>query len=375
MLKSQKSKGNTFKKEKFKKNKTKSGIDYMAPSFIRNHMDLVKVCSNSLFIHNENYYSIVFSYKSDAYEVESINNFMTDLRIIDCSIRFINNYFDESVLMVVSFVNFDVKELDKRVETIISNIEHSANSNKIELTLLDSKKRINKYIDFISKFYEVDTSKSFIDSASSYLASMYDSSKKIIIDNGDDWFKSDVNHKYYRFMSIYKYPYEFVDFDNVLLSLQYIKVVISEMTPISDYNFVKNWDELYVGKEGLIKRIQRNNPDLYEVYSNYVNAKKKKFNDARTYCYLSKTYLIEADTLDELEEVCESFRKLHKSVNNLIHNICFCNDALLNVCGGLSNHYSLSNVLIKSKEIGKFLIPYKKENENNLEMLKNYFMN
>ena len=48
MLKKKKSKSNTFKKESFKKNKTKQGIDYVAPNFIRLNMDLVKVYSNGL---------------------------------------------------------------------------------------------------------------------------------------------------------------------------------------------------------------------------------------------------------------------------------------------------------------------------------------
>ena len=36
--------------------------------------------------------------------------------------------------------------------------------------------------------------------------------KELLVTNDVDYFQSDVNHKYYSFVSIYGYPYEFVDF-------------------------------------------------------------------------------------------------------------------------------------------------------------------
>ena len=370
-----KSSVNVYKKETFKRKKDKQEEYYIAPVFFQKNMDVVKITQSGLFLHNNDYYSFAYKYSLGKNSIEYINNFITDLRITDCNVRVISNFFDDSYIIVVSFRNINKEELNNRVDTIRKNILYSANNNHISLEVLDATQRINIYSDYLSNFFDVDTSESLFNNCPAYLSKMFDEKKELLVTNDVDYFQSDVNHKYYSFVSIYGYPYEFVDFVDMISNLSYIKGCVSEMTPISDYNFIKNWENLYAGLEGLIKRIQRNNVELYEIYTTYINNKKKRFNDNRKFCYLSNTYLIEGDDLEDLRKNYDSFLKIHKSINNSIKLISYEHLSFINLFGNISNEYSISNVLISSSEIGKMLIPYQKEEENDIEMLKNYFVN
>lgn len=370
-----KNKKDSFKKEKFKKGKSKFGSYYIAPDFVKRHIGVRKIYDNGLIEHNDDCFTLAFSFSYSSNNIDEVNDFMNDLRISDCVVRFINDLEKKSHMMVISFKLINLNELNERIETIKKNLLYSAQKNNITINQIELNDLITKYVGFLQEIFDIDDidASMFFKNISVFLKSIYDSKGNMILDNESYWFRSDITDKYYLFASISNYPYKYDEFESILSSLDYIKFNISEMTPISDYNLIRNFNSLYAGYNGLVNRIKRNNKELYDIYLEF-KKKKGKFNDSRKFCYISKLYLIEADSLEELEDNFNSFKNLLKSAGFSVDKIFYNSMNLINVICGISNKSFKANSLIKSSEVGKLLIPYEK-NIDDMDILKNYFMN
>lgn len=332
------------RKDRFKE--IKKGVIPMSntPAFLKKVWGTSVAADNGIFQSSNNLFDRMYKVK--------INDRKTSQQEIfnifrNYDIRFKISYLDEDIYICFLFDKKSIEDVWVECDAVEKKLLLELNANGIELIPLNLQERLKTVHRFVTEKEPMIANYTdpahILDWKEDLELSSFSENEGIM---------EHQSHKYIIFF-ISSFSDKTNNFIEELREQKIIKSIAYDISPVSDRAVKAFFDSNYMGCENILYNIKKNEPELYDVYTN------DSENDSRYFSLVSISFLCNIETTSELE-------RIKMLVDRYSLGIKFCHQNIVryfkSFCCMCEWNYNQARC-IKSKEAAKLLFALELEKE------------
>lgn len=276
------------RRDRFRRTRNKEEAVYRAPAFLKHTVGLTEISESGIFAC-ENSFNKVYKMETGG-QKGKLGEIMEELQRMDVRYGISADPGEKDVYLVL---HIEKKDMEEAAEWF-SQMKDLLGSG------LNAEERFGEYTGFLENFFGVPGR------AGSYILET------------DQWKEAaqmeEIHKKIFSVIAVRSFPEDTAGISFLKLGkLAGVRGIYGNVMPVSDRTVINAIHAEYLGLEGILPRLKRNAPLMYELLSREEGSTEDKRYFARAGVY----FLLEASGQEELDRQTEDFRKETKKMGLL----------------------------------------------------------